>query len=66
MRGREKKYVESMAGKPEGNTPLRMSRNRWKNNTYLNRLKKKGSEVWSGFIWLRTGISGAIINIRGP
>jgi hypothetical protein len=46
-----------LVGKPEGKRPLGRYRRRWEDNIKMD-LTNIGLEVWTGFIWRKTGTSG--------
>jgi hypothetical protein len=46
--------------KPERKRPLGRPRHRWEDTIKMDIKKIKG-EAWTGFIWLRTGISGGLL-----
>jgi hypothetical protein len=46
-------------GKHEWKNPFPIPKRRQKNNIKID-LKENGMRVWTGFIWLRTGISGGL------
>jgi hypothetical protein len=52
MRNANKILVE----KPEGKRPLGRQRQRWEDNIRI--LGKYGVKVWTGCIYIRTGING--------
>jgi hypothetical protein len=56
MHGREEKYVQFFQGK----RPLGRRRHRREDNIEMN-LSEIGWEVWTGFIWIRTGTSGGLL-----
>ena len=56
-RGRGELYNRALVGKPEGKRPLGSHRRRWKDNIKMD-LQEVDVEVWTGLIWLRTGIGG--------
>jgi hypothetical protein len=45
---------------PERRRPTRKARSRYKDNIKMN-IKEVGCKMQTGFIWLRTGISGGIL-----
>jgi hypothetical protein len=47
-----------LVGKPEGKKPLGRPRHRWEDGIKMDlREIGWGGRVWSGFIWLRIGIT---------
>jgi hypothetical protein len=47
-------------GKPEGKRPLGRTGHKWENISQWI-LGKWGGNIWTGFIWLRIGISGGLL-----
>jgi len=45
-----------LVGTPEGMRPLRRPRCKWEDNIRMDL-----REVWTGFIWLRTGTLGGLL-----
>jgi hypothetical protein len=55
-----------LKGKPEGKRPLERPRHRWEDRLKMD-LRKIGWVcvwVWSGFTWLRIGITGRLLCMR--
>jgi len=50
--GERRSLKRVLVGKPEGISPLGMSRRRWKDNIKMN-FRKSDGRVWSGSSWLR-------------
>jgi hypothetical protein len=46
--------------KPAWKRPFRRPRHKWEDNLECI-LQKQSGEVWTGFIWLRTGTSGRLL-----
>jgi hypothetical protein len=46
--------------KPEGKRPRGRPRRRWEDNIRMD-LREVGWEVWTGFIWFRTGTSDELL-----
>ena len=46
-------------GKPDGKSPLRRPRRRWKDNTKID--LKEGLGTRTGFLWLRIGTGGGLL-----
>jgi hypothetical protein len=54
--GEKRNAYKVLAGKPEGKRSLGRPRHRWEDNVKLE-LEEMRWERWSGFTWLRVGIS---------
>jgi hypothetical protein len=52
-----------LLGKPEGKRPLVRPRRRWEDGIKMD-LREVGWGVWSGFTWLRIGITGGLLWMR--
>jgi hypothetical protein len=50
-----------LVGKPEGKRPLRRPRHGWEDNIKIY-LGETDVRVWTGFMWLRIGLVGALVN----
>jgi hypothetical protein len=61
MGKRRNAYRIFICGKPEGKRQLGRPRYMWVNSTKLD-LRQNGM-VWIGWIWLRIGTSGALVNM---
>jgi hypothetical protein len=49
-------WLENLQGK----RPLGRPRHRWEDNIRMD-IREIGGKVWTGFIWLRIGISGRLL-----
>jgi hypothetical protein len=58
--GEERNVYRVLVGKPEGKRPLERPRRRWEDGIKTD-LRKTGWGVWSGFTWLRIGITGGLL-----
>jgi hypothetical protein len=47
-------------GKHEGKESLGRLRRRWEESIIMD-LRETGSEIWTGFMWFRTGTSGGLL-----
>jgi hypothetical protein len=63
----DRKVYKVLVGEPKGKRPLRRPKRRWEDGIRMD-LRETGWGMWSGFGWLRTGISGGLLrtlmNIR--
>jgi hypothetical protein len=50
-------------GKPEGRKPHGRPRRRWEDNIKID-LQEVGWGIWTGFIWLRIGTGGWLLETR--
>jgi hypothetical protein len=48
-----------LVGKPEGKRPLGRPNRRWEDNIKMDH--REDELVWTGFMWLRIGISGELL-----
>jgi hypothetical protein len=51
----------NLVGKPEGKSPLGISRSRWEDN---NKMDLRDWVVWTGLIWLRIETSAGLLSTR--
>jgi hypothetical protein len=57
--GRGNGLYEILVGKPEGKRLLGRPRHRW-DDDFRKDVREIGGKLWTGFIWLRIGISGVV------
>jgi hypothetical protein len=57
--GEKRNAYKILVGNPEGKSPRRRPRRRWKDNK-KSIFVKKDLGVWIGFIWLRTRTGGGL------
>jgi hypothetical protein len=53
-----------LGGKPEEKRPLEIPRGVWEGNIKIDRREIEWEGEWTGFIWLRIGISGELLLTR--
>jgi hypothetical protein len=58
--GEGRNVYRILVGMPEGQRPLETPRRRWKGGIKMD-LRELAWGVWSGLIWLRTGIVGELL-----
>jgi hypothetical protein len=58
--GEKRNAYRILAGNPEGKRPLGRPRHRWVDNIKMD-LREIGWVVWTGLIWLTTGIGGGLL-----
>jgi len=61
--GQMRNSYKILVGKLEWKRPLRRSGRKWENNIRMD-LREIGGNLWSRFIWPRTGISGGLLWTR--
>jgi hypothetical protein len=58
--GEGRNVYRVLVGKPDGKRPLERPRRRWEHGIKMD-LRAIGWGIWSGFTWLRIGITGGLL-----